>query len=141
VHETSGTPIRRADDCRPIADRITEGVEMSAYALGHLYDPNYPPDVIDYLDRIQDTMDPFGGRFIVHNPTVDVREGEWPGSVVILEFPTVEQARAWYESPDYQEILPLRTRHIRTDAIIVEGVSADYDIRATATALRRAAED
>lgn len=75
-------------------------------------------------------------RFIVHGPAVDVREGEWPGTIVTVEFPTVEQARAWYESPSYQEILPLRTEHIRSDTIIVEGVGPDYDARATAAALR-----
>jgi uncharacterized protein (DUF1330 family) len=115
---------------------------MSAYALAHLYDPNSHPEVLEYIERIQDTMDPYGGRFIVHGPAVDVREGEWPGTIVILEFPTVEQARAWYESPDYREILPLRTEHIRSDTIIVDGVGPDYDARATAAALRtRAAGD
>jgi uncharacterized protein (DUF1330 family) len=109
---------------------------MSAYALAHLYDPNPHPDVLEYIERIQDTMDPYGGRFIVHGPAVDVREGEWPGTIVILEFPTGEQARAWYESPGYQEILPLRTERIRSDTIIVEGVGPHYDARATAAALR-----
>ena len=109
---------------------------MSAYALAHLYDPNSHPEVLEYIERIQDTMDPYGGRFIVHGPRVDVREGEWPGTIVILEFPTAEQARAWYESPRYRRILPLRTEHIRSDTIIVEGVRPDYDARATAAALR-----
>ena len=109
---------------------------MSAYALAHLYDPNSHPEVLEYIERIQDTIDPYGGRFIVHGPAVDVREGEWPGTIVILEFPTVEQARAWYESPAYREILPLRTEHIRCDTIIADGVGPDYDARATAAALR-----
>jgi uncharacterized protein (DUF1330 family) len=49
---------------------------MSAYALAHLYDPNSHPEVLEYIERIQETMDPYGGRFIVHGPAVDVREGE-----------------------------------------------------------------
>jgi uncharacterized protein (DUF1330 family) len=118
------------------AIRITNGAEMSAYALAHLHDPKPHPEVLDYIERIQDTLDPYGGRFVVHGPTVDVREGEWPGTIALIEFPTVEQARAWYVSPGYQEILPLRTDHIRSDAIIVEGVGPDYDVRATAAALR-----
>lgn len=109
---------------------------MTAYALAHLYNRNLHAEVLEYIERIQATLDPYEGRFIVHGPSVDVREGEWPGTVVIIEFPTVDQARAWYESPPYQEILPLRTDNIEGTAIIVEGVPPDYDATATAAALR-----
>lgn len=114
---------------------------MPAYALAHLRTPTLHPDVLDYIERIQSTLDPFGGRFLVHGAEVDVREGPWPGTVVIIEFPGVDQARAWYESPAYQEILPRRTDHIEGEAIIVEGVAPDYDPRKTAAALRQMAED
>ena len=114
---------------------------MPAYALAHLRTPRPHADVLDYIDRIQSTLDPFGGRFLVHGAEVEVREGPWPGTVVIIEFPGVDEARAWYDSPAYQEILPLRTDHIDGEAIIVEGVAPDYDPRATAAALRRLASD
>lgn len=109
---------------------------MTAYALAHLRTPTAHPDVIDYIERIQDTMNPYGGRFLVHGGEVEVLEGEWPGTVVILQFPDVTAAREWYASPAYQEILPLRTRHIEGDTLIVGGVGADYDARVTAAALR-----
>lgn len=54
-----------------------------------------------YLERVQSTLDPFGGRFLVHGAPVEVREGNWPGGLVIIEFPSIEQARAWYGSPAY----------------------------------------
>jgi uncharacterized protein (DUF1330 family) len=110
---------------------------MTAYALAHLYDPDpFNPEVIEYIERIQATLDPFGGRFLVHGATVEVHEGEWPGTVVIVEFPTTDAARAWYASPAYQEILPLRTNNIDGATIVVEGVAPDYDPTATAAALR-----
>jgi uncharacterized protein (DUF1330 family) len=111
---------------------------MTAYAIAHLRNPNINDDVLEYIERIQDTMNPFGGRFLVHNATVDVIEGRWPGTVVIIEFPDAAQARAWYESPAYQAILPLRLRHIEGDAILVTGVDRDYDARETARHLRAA---
>ncbi len=93
--------------------------------------------MLEYLERIQPTLDPFGGRFVVHGPTVEVRSrAAWPGSVVIIEFPDLAEARGWYESPAYQAILPLRTTHIDGDTIIVEGVASDYDVTHTAAALR-----
>ena len=113
---------------------------MSAYAIAHLRTPTANPDIYEYIERIQSTMDPFGGRFLVHGPDVEVREGTWPGTIVILEFPDVDQARAWYESPAYQEILPLRTRHIEGETIIAPGVPPHYDPTRTAAALRAAAE-
>jgi uncharacterized protein (DUF1330 family) len=53
-------------------------------------------------------------------------EGEWPGHLVIVEFPDREGARAWYESPAYQEILPLRTENSDSVTLIVEGVAPGY---------------
>jgi uncharacterized protein (DUF1330 family) len=109
---------------------------MTAYAMAHLRTTSTHEDVFEYIERIQDTMDPYGGRFLVHGPQVEVMEGDWPGTVVILEFPDVAAAREWYASDAYQRILPLRTRHIEGDALIFPGVGANYDARATAAALR-----
>jgi len=110
---------------------------MAAYALAHLRTPTINDDVLEYLERIQSTMDPFGGRFLVYGTEVEVIEGEWPGTVVIVEFPDVAAVKAWYASPGYQAILPLRTDHIDSSTIIVEGVRPDYQAALTAAALRR----
>ena len=110
---------------------------MAAYAMAHLRTPHINDDVLEYLDTIQDTLDPHAGRFLVHGATVEVKEGEWPGTVVVIEFPDIDAARAWYESPAYQAILPLRTTHIAGEALIVDGVTAAYDVKATAAAYRR----
>ena len=68
---------------------------------------------------------PYGGRFVVRGGALDVMEGEWPAArTVIIGFPSVEQAKAWYESAAYQALLPIRQRHARTDfLVVVEGVS------------------
>ena len=113
---------------------------MAAYALAHLYNPNPHPEVIEYLERIQDTLDPFEGRFLVHGPKLTVAEGEWPGTLVIIEFPDVERAAAWYTSPAYQEILPFRTRNIDGVAILAEGVGPDYHPSSKAAEMRAWAE-
>lgn len=112
---------------------------MTAYALAHLRTPKINDAVLEYLDRIQATLDPYHGRFLVHGPEVDVKEGPWPGTVVVIEFPDLSAARAWYDSPAYQAILPLRTNHIEGEAVIVEGVASDYDPARTAAALRKRA--
>ena len=113
---------------------------MPAYALAHLYNPSPHPEVIEYLERIQDTLDPFEGRFLVHGPRVTVAEGEWPGTLVIIEFPDAELATAWYTSPAYQDILPLRTLNIDGAAILAEGVPSDYHPSSRAAEVRAWAE-
>jgi uncharacterized protein (DUF1330 family) len=112
---------------------------MTAYAIAHLRTPKAHPEIFEYLERIQSTMEPYDGRFLVHGPPVDVREGEWPGTIVILEFPDVDRAAQWYESPGYQAILPLRTRNIEGETIIVEGVRPGHDPAKLAAAMREAA--
>jgi uncharacterized protein (DUF1330 family) len=109
---------------------------MTAYALAHLRTPSTNDDVLLYLERIQATLDPFGGRFIAHGPEVEVREGEWAGTVVIIAFPDLDAVRAWYDSPAYQEILPLRTDHIDGSAILFEGVRPGHDPAKMAAAIR-----
>ncbi|AQZ62844.1 Uncharacterized conserved protein [[Actinomadura] parvosata subsp. kistnae] len=111
---------------------------MTAYVIAHLRDSDKPhPDVAEYLERIQSTMDPFSGRFIVHGGPVDVREGHWPGSVVMLEFPSMDHARDWYDSAAYQAILRLRADHLEGEVIIVEGVEPGHDSAAMGAELRK----
>lgn len=100
---------------------------MSAYAVAHVREVFNPsPEIAEYLRRVSGTMDPFGGRFLVHDARIEVMEGNWPGGFILIEFPDQEAAHGWYDSSAYQEILPLRTRNIRMDIIFVDGVPEGY---------------
>ncbi|MER0484100.1 DUF1330 domain-containing protein [Streptomyces sp. Edi2] len=112
---------------------------MTAYAIAHLRPAAPHPEIFDYIEKIQATLDPFGGHFLVHGSEVEVTEGDWPGAVVVIAFPDLARARGWYDSPAYTEILPLRTRHIDGDVVLVPGVPDGYDPAATAAKLRAAA--
>ncbi|MEU4524983.1 DUF1330 domain-containing protein [Amycolatopsis sp. NPDC024027] len=113
---------------------------MTAYGLAHLRPPAVlPEEAFQYLERIQATLDPYGGKFLVHGAPVQVVEGDWPGSLVLIGFPSLAVAREWYDSPAYREILPLRADHIPGDLILVEGCGPDHDSAALAAALRGAA--
>ncbi|MET9608025.1 DUF1330 domain-containing protein [Streptomyces sp. NPDC006512] len=109
---------------------------MTAYAIAHIRPEAVNEDILRYIEEIQPSMEPFGGRFLVHGAEVEVLEGPFPGTIVMVGFPDIERARAWYASPAYQAILPLRTDHIQGQVVLVEGVPADYDARKTAAALR-----
>ena len=99
---------------------------MSAYAIAHLRQVAMGAQIVEYLQRIDATLVPFAGRFIVHGDKVEVLEGAWPGDLVVIEFPDRTSARAWYDSPAYRAILPLRTDNSVGDTILVDGVDADH---------------
>ncbi|WP_319315121.1 DUF1330 domain-containing protein [Streptomyces europaeiscabiei] len=109
---------------------------MSAYGFAHLRSRRNHSDVIEYLGRIQATLDPFAGHFVIHGPPTEVVEGTWPGSMVLIEFPSLAEARAWYDSPAYRAILRLRTDHIEGDLLLIEGVGPNYDPAQRARTLR-----
>ncbi|MEV6197858.1 DUF1330 domain-containing protein [Streptomyces sp. NPDC051920] len=111
---------------------------MTAYAIAHLREAAPHPEIADYIERIGATFEPYGGRFLVHAARHEVVEGDWPGHVVVIGFPAIAEARAWWDSPAYREIAPLRSRHIEGDIVLVPGVPEGYDPTATARAMREA---
>ncbi len=99
---------------------------MPAYVIAHLWSLQMGPDIVRYVSEIDATLEPFDGRYVVHGGPVDVREGSFPGDVIVLEFPDRERARGWYESDAYQAILALRTSRSEGWVIIGDGVPADH---------------
>src|SRR5215475_11822965 len=99
---------------------------MPAYAVPHMRQVIMGPAVVEYLRRIDATLAPFGGRFIVHGGEVEVLEGSWPGHLIVIEFPDRGQASAWYSSDAYQEIVALRTDNSDSDVVMVDGVGSEH---------------
>jgi uncharacterized protein (DUF1330 family) len=75
---------------------------MSAYAIAHVHSVTPGPAIVEYLERIDATLAPHGGRFIVHGDPADVREGDFRGDLVVIEFPDRQRATSWYESAEYR---------------------------------------
>ena len=99
---------------------------MSTYAVAHLRDVIMGPDIVAYLERIDATLEPFGGRFLVHGGHVELLEGNRLGDLIIIEFPDREQAHKWYTSPAYQAILPLRANNSEGDVVLIDTVADDH---------------
>ncbi|MEE2033031.1 DUF1330 domain-containing protein [Rhodococcus chondri] len=99
---------------------------MNAYAVAHLRSVDFGAEIIEYLQKIDATLAPYGGRFLVHGVDPEVKEGPFPGHLIVIEFPDLGQARAWYDSPAYQEILPLRTENSDGSAVLVDGAPSGY---------------
>lgn len=99
---------------------------MSAYAIARLRDVCMGPAIAAYLQGIDATLAPFGGRFLVHGGSKIELEGAWSEDLIVIAFPDIAAALAWYESPAYRAILALRTENSRGDVVIVKGVASDH---------------
>ncbi len=65
----------------------------------------------------------YGGRFLVRGGEVETLEGEWsPKRFVIVEFPSVERAKAWWGSEEYAAAKALRQATAHSRMIVVAGV-------------------
>ncbi len=99
---------------------------MTTYGIGILTDVNLGPGIVEYLQRIDATLEPYDGHFIVHGGEAAVLEGSNPGAVVVIEFPDRSRAEDWYKSAAYQEILPLRTENSVSTIFLIEGVDRSH---------------
>jgi uncharacterized protein (DUF1330 family) len=75
----------------------------------------------EYAPKLPATLQPYGGRFLVAGGKLTALEGDVPQRFVIIAFDSVEKARAWYDSPAYQELVPVRQRASKTTLFIAEG--------------------
>lgn len=100
---------------------------MTTYALAHLRNVTMGPDIVAYLEAIDATMAPFGGKFVLHGDgNKRVLEGTFSGDVVMLSFPDRAAAEGWYGSPAYSAILSLRMQNSDGDVLLIDGVDDDH---------------
>jgi uncharacterized protein (DUF1330 family) len=113
---------------------------MTTYLINHLRIPGGIPTEagLAYLEQVEATVAPYGGRWLAIDAQAQVVEGAWPGSVVLMEFPDMASAREWYDSADYQKILPQRVDHSVSDLILVDGVGPAFTTAGYAQRIRAA---
>jgi uncharacterized protein (DUF1330 family) len=77
----------------------------------------------DYKKLAAPTVGAYGGKYIVRGGATQKLEGSWsPGRCVILEFPSVERAKAWHDSEEYRPARKLRDAAATTNMLMVEGI-------------------
>lgn len=95
---------------------------MPAYVIAHI-DVKDPVKYEDYKKMSPVSIQQYGGKFIARGGKTESLEGTWqPKRLVLLEFPSVEQARKWWASDEYAPAKALRQATSIGDMIVIEGV-------------------
>ena len=82
---------------------------MPAYFLVHIREIKDAAKMEEYRSRVAPTVERFGGRHLVRGGPCEVVEGNYrPARLAMLEFPSMDQARRWYDSEECRELKQLR---------------------------------
>jgi uncharacterized protein (DUF1330 family) len=77
----------------------------------------------EYRQKVPATIAAYGGRYLVRGGALAALEGDWsPKRCVILEFPSMGQLEAWYDSPAYVPLRAIRQRATKSKLVKVEGL-------------------
>jgi len=81
-----------------------------------------PEEYKEYVKLAPETVKLYSGKYIARGGRAETLEGNWQAKrLVILEFPSVEQAKNWLNSPEYAPARALRHQYARTNMVVVEG--------------------
>lgn len=95
---------------------------MSAYVIADI-DVTNAAQYEEYKRLVPATIAQYGGKYLTRGGSVTTLEGSWtPPRVVILEFASVAQAKAWYGSPEYAKAKAARAGAAFAKILIVEGL-------------------
>jgi len=79
----------------------------------------------EYLKLSEHTLAPYSGKFHVQAGKLQVIEGDWqPTVIIVVEFPNTELANTWYESNEYAPALAIKPRAMDRNMILVEGIDS-----------------
>jgi uncharacterized protein (DUF1330 family) len=82
-----------------------------------------PEGYKEYVKLAPEAVKLYGGKYIARGGQNEILEGDWqPKRLVILEFPSVEQAKNWLNSAEYAPARALRHQYGRTNMVVVEGL-------------------
>jgi len=95
---------------------------MAGYAIIH----NEVADealYAEFREQAAATIEQYGGKYLVRGGAAEAMEGDWePDRIVVIEFASVAQAKAWFNSPEFAEAKQIRNRCADAIVMIVEGV-------------------
>ena len=84
-----------------------------------------PPSAADYaqyVEKVRPIVEQHGGRYLARGGAITTLSGAWnPERIIVIEFPSADHVRRWWNSPEYRAIVGLRENSTTARAILVEG--------------------
>jgi len=94
---------------------------MSAYVILDI-EVTDPVGYEEYKKLAPAAVALYGGHYAARGGKTETLEGDWsPSRLVVLEFPSVEQAKAWLNSPEYAPALAMRRKYAKSQTVVIEG--------------------
>jgi uncharacterized protein (DUF1330 family) len=95
---------------------------VSAYVVVEI-EVTDPVGYEEYKKLAPPTIAQYGGKYLARGGTTETLEGDWsPKRLVILEFPTFDQAKKWHQSPEYADAKQLRLRTTKSKMVLLQGL-------------------
>lgn len=77
----------------------------------------------EYIQKVPAIIERFGGEYLARGGQVTVMSGDWsPARFIIVKFESMDRFQAWWNSPEYREVAPLREQSAKVNAVVVEGI-------------------
>ena len=77
----------------------------------------------EFAEQVPATVQQYGGRYLIRGGELEVAQGDWtPDRLVVIEFDSKDQAKAWYDSPEYEGPKQTLARSTSSNFIFIEGV-------------------
>ena len=97
---------------------------MSAFFLFDNIEVRDADKLAKYAENVAPIVARFGGQYRVLGGPTRIVEGQWrPTYPVMIEFPSLEQAEAWYRSDEYRPWKQLRLSAVSCNGVLIEGMS------------------
>jgi uncharacterized protein (DUF1330 family) len=101
------------------------GAAMPAFMIFNVVSVRDGDKFAEYRERVPPTIEAYGGRYLARGGDLEVLEGSWsPARLTVIEFPSVEDAKRWYDSEEYRPLKELRMSAGDLDGVLVEGLGS-----------------
>jgi uncharacterized protein (DUF1330 family) len=98
---------------------------MAAFLVIDIQEVRDESEYAKYRELVPSQVIGSGGRYLVRGGPVEVLEGNWrPTRVVVLRFDSAEDARKWWSAPAYAELKAMRQHSTTANMILLEGVES-----------------
>ena len=95
---------------------------MACYVIADMNITN-PEQFAEFIEVTPATVQQYGGKYLIRGGSFAVAQGDWtPGRLVVIEFAGMDQARAWFDSPEFERPKEIQARSSNSNFVFVEGV-------------------